>query len=120
MELTIRGRVYCEEVANNRALKRLVEKRLKQWVFEATETKGYQSPTSAPIRFEVRFEREGDGHAMACLTRIDWDGQLWLGSGEGPDPNQALTKSILGLRPSLTENQLQRHETRDETWAAAG
>ena len=120
MESAIRGQVYCEKLPNNRALKRLVEKRLKQWLLETTEANAHLPSNSAPVRFEVRFEREGDGHAMVCLTRIDWDGQLWLGSGEGPDPNQALKKSILGLRPSPSVNQLPRHETRDETWAAAG
>ena len=81
MELAIRGQVLCEQLTVNRALKRLVEKRLKQWLFAAMEANAHLSPNSAPIRFEVRFEREGDGHAMACRTRIGWDGQLWLGSG---------------------------------------
>ena len=92
-----RGEVICGRISNNRALRKFVEKRIKQWLLLQ------QGKLPAQRDYRVVFDREGLGHQVTCWIEVLTQWKTWQGTEIGDGPEAALISGLERMHTVMEE-----------------
>lgn len=92
----LRGLVTSEEVSNNRAVYRFVQKYLTRWL-----EKNRPDVKRESSYFDVTFTREGKGHEIACQLRLRLDQEQLTGVHYGENISEALRLALEHMTRSM-------------------
>lgn len=95
MDYEISGKVRCNRVSKSRAVRTYVHKQIKKWL-------DAQNPFSGKERafFDVRFEREGASHLVACRLTIRAGNTTWVAYSLTEGFQNAFLESLKQLAPN--------------------
>jgi hypothetical protein len=101
MAKPILGKINCKQVPYSPALRRLVERKIGQWL-----EKRFLGAVPTEPTFEVTFKRNSTQAQFRCNAVIRWKDGYWCGDGSNDSPSEAFLKSLSNLRPDPKQEQV--------------
>jgi hypothetical protein len=88
------GEVRWHHVARSRAIRRILERGIAQWMEGHKLLPGARGEGAPSPRYRAFLQREGDGHYVHCQIEVVAGGESWMGSRVGRGIQQALADCL--------------------------